>query len=308
MNSHRANLFVALSHYDSSAEENYLTEAFAYLVKILCERKPVDALTLINLITGTLPVHPISNIQILKVETQRDFGKYGIVDMVIEEDDDTVIFIEIKHDSPLGQNQLESYFQALEELRKPNYRLVLLKRYKDVSESIGLDKSQYHLITWYEIHKWLHSIIKDDEVMTYIINEFQTFLEEKDMKQKRVSWEYIQGIPALLDFRNLLEVVKNEVMPTKHLKRTQGWSRVGLYIDRHYFFGVRYAKPLTLVYENNFGNYPTSTASMNLEDKHFFSLNADEQLNVLVDFLKSASKEVTRGKTDSVPPEKESID
>jgi hypothetical protein len=87
--------------------------------------------------------------------------------------------------------------------------------------------------------------------------------------------------------------------------RTQGWSWVGIYINKNFFFGVRYDKPLNIVYENNFGNDPTSKTSINLEEKHFFSLNADEQLTVLIEFLKQASNEVKRGKEESLPPEKE---
>jgi len=302
------NIFMALSRYDLSAEENYLTESFAYLLGMICQRKPDDALRLINKITGPLPVHPIANIAAVSIRTQKTLGKHGQVDMAIEEGQDTMVFVEIKHDSPLSKGQLESYYQAINEEDTRNYRLVLLKRHKDISSEIRLDTEKFHLVTWYEVHKWLSEIKKADDLLTFFIKDFQTFLEEKNMKLKKVSWEYIQGIPALLELRNMLEAAKNEIMPKLHLKRTQGWSWVGLYIDRNFFFGVRYDKPLIVVHENNFGNNPTSMTSLDLEEKHFFSLTADDQLTVLIEFLKQASKEVKRGKAENAPPEKETVD
>jgi hypothetical protein len=299
------NLFMVLSHYDPSEEENYLTESFAYLLKRICQRRPDDAVRVINKITGPLPVHPIVDLRTVKIHTQQSLGKYGKVDLAIEEGEDTLVFIEIKHDSPLGPRQLERYHTALHETAKDNSRLVLLKRHKEIDSEVGLNSEQFHLVTWYEVYRYLNDIKKADDVLIFLIKEFQAFLEEKNMKLKRVSWEYIQGVPALLELRNLLEAAKNEVMPKAYLKKTQGWSWVGLYIDRNFFFGVRYDKPLIVVYENNYGNNPTSKNLLDLEEKHFFSLNADEQLTVLIQFLKQATKEVKRGNEEVVPPEKE---
>jgi hypothetical protein len=299
------NIFATFSHYCAAEEENFLTESFAYLLKRVCRIRPDAAAKLINKITGSLPVHPIEDMKTVKISTQRFLGKYGTVDMAIEEVEDTLVLIEIKHDSPLGPKQLQRYCEALSEENRRNSRLILLKRHKDVGSEVILNTSQFHLVTWYEVHKWLSDIKKDDDVLAFLIKEFQTFLEEKNMKLKKVSWEYIQGVPALFELRNLLEAAKNEILPKLPLARTQSWSWVGLYIDKNFFFGLRYDKPLMIVYENNFGKYPTSKTSLDLEEKHFFSLNADEQLTVLMEFLKQASKEVKRGKEESVPPEKE---
>lgn len=300
------NIFSALSHYDESTAENYLTEAFAYLIRMLCQRNPAKTLDFINKLCGPLPYHPIESISAIKVGTQKDLGEYGQVDLVIEEHADTMVFIEIKHDSSLGPKQLERYYQALIEKPQKNVRLVLLKRHKNIGNGVSLSADQFHLVTWYEVHKWLKNIKgADDELMVFFLKDFQEFLEEKNMKLKRVTWEYIQGLPALLELRNLLEAAKNEIMPRAHLRRTQGWSWFGLYIDKNFFFGVRYDKPLVVVYENNFGNHPTSRIALDLEEEHFFSLKVDAQLSVLMKFLEKASKDVKRGKAESAPLEKE---
>jgi hypothetical protein len=309
MGNKNKNLFAALSHYGLTEEEDYLTESFAYLLRLLCERMPDDALRLLNKLSGVLPLHPINSINGINITTQKTLLKSGRVDMAIELESDTLVLVEIKHDSLLAKGQLESYHHALDKLEKDNYRLVLLKRHKDKGIEIGLKGDQFQRVTWYEIHKWLRVIKNADDLSRFFIKEFQNFLEEKNMSLRRVSWEYIQGIPALLGLRNMLEAAKDEVMPDLHLRKTQGWTWVGLYIDYNFFFGVRYEKPLVVVYENNFGYISTtSKSSIDLESKHFFSLTADEQLGVLIDFLKQASVEVERGKAKEAPPEKEKID
>ncbi len=253
LGNNRSNIFSILSHYDPSEEENYLSESFTYLLSKILLKEPDDGIRLLNRIAGRLPVHPFSDRKAMNIVTQKNLGEYGIVDIAIEEAPDTLVLIEVKHDSPLGPRQLARYHKALLETAKENSRLVLLKRHKEIGTEVFLRTDEFHLVTWYEIHKWLNDIEKDDAVLAFLIKEFQTFLEEKNMKLKKISWEYIQEVPALFELRNMLEAAKNEVIPKLHLERTQGWFWVGLYIDKNFFFGLRYDKPLTIVYENNIG-------------------------------------------------------
>jgi hypothetical protein len=304
MDNEPKNLFSVLSHYDPSAEENYLTESFAYLLRMLVRKIPDQAFRFINSMAGPLPVHSISDKETVSINTQKALGKYGRVDLAIEEADDTLIYIEIKHDSPLGSGQLEAYYQALKSAGKNNHRLVLLKRHKDTSAEVCLNTGEFRVVTWYEVHKWLKEIKNADQVSLFLIQDFQIFLEEKNMSLKKVTWEYIQGVPALIDLRNMLEVAKNEVMPKAPIKRTQGWSWVGLYLDGNFFFGIRYGQPLVVVFENNFGTKTTSKIDLDLEKKHFFSLTADEQVSLLIEFLKQGIAQVKRGKEEIVPLEK----
>jgi hypothetical protein len=110
------------------------------------------------------------------------------------------------------------------------------------------------------------------------------------MSVKRVSWEYAPGISAMLDLTNMMATALAEAMPGEKYTRTAGWDWRGDYLPNDYFFGVRYAQPLVIVFENNKGYKPvTYKCDLSLEDKHFFSLNKDEQLECLVQFLREAN-------------------
>jgi hypothetical protein len=130
-----------------------------------------------------------------------------------------------------------------------------------------------------------------------------SFLEEKNMNLKKVTWEYIQGVPSLINLTNMMETAVQEVMSTVALRRTAGWSWRGFYLDNAYFFGIRYEHPLTVTFENNFGNNPTVTRQLDLEDSHFFSLSREEQFESLINFLQTASREVPKGGVSTEPVE-----
>jgi len=107
------NLFSVLSKYDSASEENYLTEAFVFLVNHLLDRdRPVGIQLLTDLCADNDeftfdPGEPIA------IVTQRS-TEVGRPDIEISTRD-TLISIEVKHDSGLGPTQLQRYKKALEE-------------------------------------------------------------------------------------------------------------------------------------------------------------------------------------------------
>ena len=60
----------------------------------------------------------------------------------------------------------------------------------------------------YEIYNWL-AVLKakaKDPSNTYLIDSFNCFLEGKQMSIQKVGWEYINGVPALINMLNMIEV------------------------------------------------------------------------------------------------------
>lgn len=96
-----ANVFSALSTYGSSEEENHLTESFVFLLNLLLQRAPDSALLLLDHLTGSLPLHNFTRPELVAIRTQPRWEQ-GRPDIEIKEADDTLIFVEIKHDSPIG--------------------------------------------------------------------------------------------------------------------------------------------------------------------------------------------------------------
>lgn len=283
------NVFSSLSKCGSDVDENYLTEALVLVTKLLLERKPATGLDMVNLLCSQHPEACFSDPKSVLISTQvtTDMGR---PDIEIS-GEDTLVYVEVKHDSPLGLDQLERYKAQLQESRFPNTRLVLLTRSRNSSFDTTLQPGDYHHIYWYEIYNWLHKVDTQDDVCQYFVHSLMDFLEEKRMSMKRVTWEYIQGIPALLNLTDMMETAITEVMPGIKLTRTAGWNWRGSYLPDDYWFGVRYAQPLVVVFENNRGYDPvTYKRDLNLEERHFFSLDKDEQFECLVEFLRQASE------------------
>jgi hypothetical protein len=283
------NVFSVLSRYGSGEEENYLTEAFAFLLRLLLEYQPNIGLALVNKLCGFPEENCFTNSQSVAISTQIIIDE-GRPDIEIRDGRDTLVYVEIKHDAHLGTGQLEYYKRKLIEANFPNKELVLLTRSRILAQETTLKFDEYHHVCWYEIHYWLSKFNVQDEVCKYFIESFMLFLEGKRMSVKQVTWEYIQGVPALIALTTMMEVALVEAMPNVKLGRTAGWTWRGFNLNGgSYWCGIRYNQPLLVVFENNGGNNPTYKCDLDLNGFHFFSLTQTEQLECLINFFKDSN-------------------
>jgi hypothetical protein len=298
------NVFSALSTYSYSEEENYLTESFVFLLRLLLDRLPDDGLLFLNQIIGPLPLHDITQPKLTVIRTQSSY-ELGRPDIEIKEAEDTLILIEIKHDSLIGCGQLEKYLKELRLSQCKNVQLVLLTRSRSSANETTLTSADYKHICWYDIYNWLEDLSNRDEVSQYFIHDFMKFLEEKNMNLKKVTWEYIHGVDDLLNLTGMMEVAAKEAMPGVAFKRTGGWSWRGFYLDSTYFFGFRFNRPLIIVFENNLGTNPTAKRELDLENTHFFALTKDEQFELIANFIKQVRTEVPTGNNKTEPSDEQ---
>lgn len=296
-----ANIFTVLGKYSSTSEENYLTEAFVFLVKHLLDRDhPVGIELLTKLCVDNDefvfdPSEPIS------VATQVG-TEQGRPDIRLSTPDKLLIYIEVKHDSGLGYRQLERYKKALEESGAKIKKLILLTRF-----SIDLTDDEAKLckhVKWFEVYNWLTEAKPEDPVSRYLARSFLDFLEEKKMSMQKVGWEYIKGVPALVNLMNMIEVAIKSTPLSIH-RKSGGWEWKGFYLDNgDYFCGVYYSNPLSVVFELQFEakpseEIPTTSGyrydrtpggkiyfALDLEPEDFFALNKDQQLETISTFLK----------------------
>jgi len=105
---------------------------------------------------------------------------------------------------------------------------------------------------------------------------------------EKVTWEYIKGLPAMINLSNMLGIAISEVSPEKSLRKTVGANWSGYYLDGNYFIGFRFNDPLVIVIEDNNGTNPSCKKDLMLEDIYFFSLSAGEQLESLISFIKKS--------------------
>lgn len=293
------NIFTALSKYNWASEENYLTEAFVFLLKhLLHSDHPVGIQLLTNLCIDNDefvfdPSEPIS------IATQVGMEQ-GRPDIELSTPD-KLLYIEVKHDSGLGYRQLERYQEALDQSGVDNTKLILLTRF-----SIDLTSEEAKLckhVKWFEVYNWLAEAKPEDSVSRYLMRSFLDFLEEKNMSIQKVGWEYINGVPALGNLMNMIEVAIKSTSLSIYAK-SAAWGWKGFHLnDKDYFCGVYYSDPLSLVfqlqreiepdeeilatsgyrYDKAPWGYPY--LSLDLEAAHFFALNKDEQLETIATFL-----------------------
>jgi len=282
-------IFSILSRYAFRQEENFLTESLVFLLNLILEREKKIGLDILANLCGMRVARWIQKAKMVSVTSQITVDE-GRPDIVIKVGIDKLIFVEVKHNSSLGVEQLERYHAYLDGLIDKETQLVLLSRSRHSIQETSLDGSLYHHICWYEISGWLSEADVRDEVARFIIEQFIDFLKEKEMSMEKVTWEYIQGVPAMINLVNMIGTALSEIAPESSTRKSVGASWAGFYMDG-FFIGFRFNSPLLIVFENDAGNDPTFTRDMYLETIHFFSLTAGEQLECLIGFVNNSFQE-----------------
>lgn len=298
------NIFSALAKYNSAVDENYLTEAFVYLINHLLSKERPLGFEILNKLCVKNSEFCFDEDEHVSVSTQ-ETTELGTPDIKVSSPD-KLIYIEVKHDSPLGYQQLERYKKALESSTKPIKHVALLTRFAiDYQEN---EERPYKHVRWHEVYNWLEKSKAQDPVSIYLIESFKSFLEVKQMSIQKVGWEYINGVPAFNNLINLIEVAIQGASLRIH-QRSAGSEWKGFYVESNEFLcSIYYDNPLFIIFEipvkKNFNAklldasiYPLKEDKysirfqMDLEENHFFSLNKDEQLEEITKFVKTAYKE-----------------
>ena len=303
------NIFSALAKYNSAADENYLTEAFVFLINALLQQEHSVGLEILTQLCVQNNEFSFDVDEDISVLTQEKIEK-GILDIRISSLN-RLIYIEVKDYSPVGAGQLRRYRKDLESSDAATKRLILLTRFPiDFSDHKGIpDKC----VRWFEVYNWLANARDkaQNPVSDYLIESFNAFLEVKQMSIQKVGWEYINGVPAFYNLMNMIEAsIKNVgISFNKKYPRAAAWDSKGFWLeDRKYYCGIYYNAPLTVVFKAfhkkglSIGNvsapsYPIKEAfasiwfQLQLEDVHFFALDKDEQLEEITKFVKTAYEE-----------------
>lgn len=291
------NIFKDLSKYGSYEAENYLTESFVYLLRLIFTEHHAAGF---ELLSKLLDIPFLENIQTpaLPIFVTQEMVEGGIPDIAITLNTELLAYIEIKHDAPLGDGQLEYYKKLLDKSGYPHQALILLTRSKQSANETTLPPDQYSHVCWYEVHAWLQDLLGLDSVLDHFINDFLVFLEEKNMSLQKVSWEYGNGVKSLIDLTAMLEAALSEVFPNSKTSKTAGWSWRGFYLDdfqqdKRYFIGLRYDDSMTISFEDNLSTSTSFRKDLHLEERHFFSLKSGEQFECLLEYLRGTANDLT---------------
>jgi hypothetical protein len=303
------NIFSTLAKYNSAIDENYLTEAFVFVVNYLLENDSDIGIEMLTQLCINNNEFTFDKDEAISISTQ-ETTEQGRPDIKISSPD-KLIYIEVKHDSPLGYQQLERYKKALESSSATIKHVNLLTRFAvDFREG---DEKPYRHVRWFEVYNWLanYETRANDPISAYLIDSFNSFLEVKGMSLQKVSWEYINGVPALINLINMIEVAIQGAHIPIHGK-SPGWDFKGFWLkDKEYFCGVYTTNPLVITFEltdkNKFHKELLEQTSyelregkerlwfrLPLEKIHFFSLDKDEQLEKITEFVKIAYTEAQK--------------
>ena len=301
------NIFSALAKYNSAIDENYLTESFVFLINSLLEKERDTGVTLLNHLCVKNDKCAFEIEEDISVTTQ-EVTEQGTPDIKVSTPT-KLIYIEVKHDSGLGYQQISRYKTALEASVAPTKHVILLTRF-----AIDIEKQSekpYKHVRWFEVYNWLTNSNVEDSITVYLIESFKSFLEAKQMSIQKVGWEYINGVPAFNNLINMIEVAI-EGAQLKVYQKSAAWDKKGFYVESTEFWcGTGYDNPLLLTfqmtkktkynkeilkahkYELREGRYRL-WFRLPLEEILFFSLDKDKQLEEITKFVKTAYAEAQK--------------
>lgn len=300
-------IFSTLAKYSLPQDENYLTEAFVFLINSLLANERILSTQILNRLCAENGEMVFTVDDDIAVSTQYATD-LGTPDIKISSPD-KLVYIEVKDYSPVKATQLRRYKEVLKSSNGGFKKLILLTRYAvNHEEHKGIPDRQ---ICWFEVYNWLKSLESQHAVSAYLIDSFNSFLEDKRMSIEKITWEYINGMPAFNNLINMIEAtIKGIGIPFhKSYPRAAAWDSKGFWLEnKQYYCGIYYNAPLTLIFKAfnkkdldiekvASPTYPIKEAfasiwfMLQLEDVHLFSLDKDRQLEEITKFISTAYSE-----------------
>ena len=188
------NLFFNLHRWAVRQDENFTTEAYVYLLNHLFKYEPTIATNIIRKMTDGFLDLKKDQTEKINITTQTIIDE-GKPDIEISTDE-FLIFVEVKIDSEIGENQLMKYKDSLNNTKNKKTRLILLSRYPLTSSING---EPDYAIRWYQIADWLENELENDQinaVSKYFIDQFYGFLKKRNLTISKVKSEVSKGLKS----------------------------------------------------------------------------------------------------------------
>ena len=175
---------------------------------------------------------------------------WGIVDLVLRSDD-AIVFIEVKVDSVLHEEQMERYYNALHEQSEIDKALGSLTR----TEPNAANPTNFN-IGWNEIGDDLREMRPTTDVGQFIANEFLHLLQHRGLVMARVSWELINGVRSFVSLIEMMNqsialLLENATIQQTRVVNAQDYFGNYVWINETKFFiGVYFSEPGTIYFNN----------------------------------------------------------
>lgn len=302
------NLFLRLHKWAHRQDENFVTESFVFLLRLLLEREAPVGVELVRFLCGNDGESLDLGGQ-LPVVTTQTVVEEGRPDIRVEAPG-LLAFVEVKVESSLGHRQVERYREALRRSGATIQRLVLMTRYPVAfaRDDVVPDRQ----LRWHEVAGWLQANLPEDAPSRFLARQFLDFLKVRIMTFERVGPEYLKGVGAL---NNLTHMLGFAIEQTPDLGKPKPYTSAG-YIGFHtippgYAIGVRLNRPDVLRMRSlarSFDraklieaggkvdevNYDTPLFELHLDSipEGFFTLPSEDQLAVLKAFLAESHRKI----------------
>jgi hypothetical protein len=303
------NLFCNLYHWLHGQDENFVTEAFAFILRRLLQTDEALGNALVQWLCFRTDGSVFSDTQQWEV-TLQETVREGRPDIWLRSAI-ALVLIEVKKRSGLGKDQLKRYRSILNKSGVEIRRLVLLT--ESPVEIGGNGENADCEMRWHKVAEWLRANQSSDPVTNFVMIQFVTFLEETTMAVQKVERDYLRGVEA---FRRLVTMLEKAIQDCGiGFKRSYQRNRFGFYLvkptDKAFLVYIDYKTPQLLLFR--FAEARCDTAKfqslgcgrlvdgnasfeLNLADGNpdFFSLSADAQMEVVTDFIKGSYEKALR--------------
>lgn len=309
------NLLVALHRLAHRQDENFVTEAFAHLLRQLFRHEPGIAIELVAFLTCGRVEIPTEDVGAVAVRTQATTDE-GRPDIEISTADH-LVYVEAKAESPLGRKQLQRYRKALDTDGRKK-ALVLLTRYTtdDRKQASVADTER----RWYEVGGALKERLERlvskpwrHQASEFLVCQFVGFLQERGMLMERVGWEYTGGIRALWNLMKMLEEVAQKHAEEKRVSFGQEWAGYSLN-NKTGWVGIVWDEPTWLTFQSDQMKFDKAAAEqlkygevraksdspcgfkwyyevdLDSEEVHFFARSQASQMQWLEAFMEEGFK------------------
>lgn len=207
-----SSIFTELLQSRSNSREDFLTVAFTGLLRVWAEQDDQGFRDFVHWFSGKTPTG-----QLKEIKPHRSAGIYGTPDLWIIFED-LLILAENKWDAKPDPEQIKRYHDYLGEYRKENPSINTSLVFMNPSpHTVEWIKEPNKDITWSEISKFLEKVNgtrlnNGYSEFRYYKRQFLQFLEDYDMIDKPVSWQYMEGVPALLVLVSMIKTVLDELV------------------------------------------------------------------------------------------------
>lgn len=310
------NVFSSLYHWAYRQGENFTTDAFVYVVNQLINRNSDLARSFL----GWLCFNDENCAAFARAWPPciqpHHRGETGIPDIWFETRE-VLVLVEVKTASNLQKGQLRQYHQILKDDGRRGQLVLLTAFHADCAP----DEEPHLRRRWADVEQWFndHRIAVADAVLSFLVEQFLTFLRSEVMPANHVEWQYVEGVKSLVNLTAMLEEACKTTKLT--VTKTPAFNYAGFNLPDGLWTGVYFDNPDVVVFEytkqdlgvaNCFGqlagwgkrpNNGHWATTLDLSDAttHFFALDKYGQQTCLVDFVARANREAQKCLSSSAP-------